>query len=219
MGSGEQWPSVGQQEREREREAPGRSPAAHSCMDCSAPKARQRGMRSAALLLFYNVHDVSALETGMASIDRVIAAAAHHWPLSLLLLGIVLALVLGRQTGGGRTATAYHILVKDEAHCNSLKAEIQEDQRRSAKIKAEGTQLDLGLEAFKAAAAQHSTCPSGKNAGGSLGTFGPGMMVPAFDKVCWSAPIGEVQGPVATQFGFHLILVTARTEPEKDKQA
>ena len=46
---------------------------------------------------------------------------------------------------------------------------------------------------------------------GFPGTFTPGQMVPAFDKVCWSAPIGVVQGPVQTQFGFHLILVTART--------
>ena len=41
------------------------------------------------------------------------------------------------------------------------------------------------------------------------------MMVPQFDKVMWTAPIGEVQGPIETQFGFHLVLVHERTEPEK----
>ena len=44
-------------------------------------------------------------------------------------------------------------------------------------------------------------------------------MVPAFDSVCWSAPVGEVQEPVKTQFGYHLILVTNRTgtdEHDKD---
>ena len=51
--------------------------------------------------------------------------------------------------------------------------------------------------------------------GGALGTFGPGQMVPAFDKVCWTAPVGEVQGPVDTQFGSHLILVTERDDGAK----
>ena len=43
-----------------------------------------------------------------------------------------------------------------------------------------------------------------------LGKFGRGRMVAEFDKVCWEAPLGEVQGPVKTQFGYHLILVMER---------
>ena len=41
-------------------------------------------------------------------------------------------------------------------------------------------------------------------------------MVPEFDAVCWLAPIGEVQGPIKTQFGYHLIWVLER-DPEDDK--
>jgi peptidyl-prolyl cis-trans isomerase C len=37
-------------------------------------------------------------------------------------------------------------------------------------------------------------------------------MVPEFDKVVFSAPVGVVQGPVKTQFGYHLLEVTERTE-------
>ena len=44
-------------------------------------------------------------------------------------------------------------------------------------------------------------------------------MVPEFDKVCWSAPIGELQGPIKTQFGYHLILVTKRDEAEDLKKS
>ena len=62
---------------------------------------------------------------------------------------------------------------------------------------------------FETLAKEHSSCRSGAR-GGDLGTFGPGQMVPAFDKVVWSAPIGEVQGPVQTDFGYHLILVNKR---------
>jgi peptidyl-prolyl cis-trans isomerase C len=36
-------------------------------------------------------------------------------------------------------------------------------------------------------------------------------MVPEFDKVVFSAPLNTVQGPVKTQFGYHLLEVTMRT--------
>ncbi|MEK9828900.1 MAG: peptidylprolyl isomerase, partial [Rhodospirillales bacterium] len=43
-------------------------------------------------------------------------------------------------------------------------------------------------------------------------SFGPGQMVPEFDRVVFSAAINEVQGPVKTQFGYHLLEVTSRTD-------
>lgn len=90
-------------------------------------------------------------------------------------------------------ASARHILVKTEEECNNLKNEI-----------ANGTE-------FGEVAAQHSLCPSGKQ-GGGLGEFGPGQMVKEFDAVVFSAPVGEVQGPVKTQFGYHLVEVTERKD-------
>jgi peptidyl-prolyl cis-trans isomerase C len=88
-------------------------------------------------------------------------------------------------------ATARHILVPTEAKCLELKARI-----------------DGGAD-FAALAQEHSTCPSGKG-GGDLGSFGPGQMVAEFDKVVFSAEVGVVQGPVKTQFGYHLLEVTSR---------
>jgi peptidyl-prolyl cis-trans isomerase D len=44
-----------------------------------------------------------------------------------------------------------------------------------------------------------------------LGTFARAQMVPAFDTAAFAAPIGTVTGPVATPYGYHLILVSART--------
>jgi len=89
-------------------------------------------------------------------------------------------------------ASARHILVDSEEKCIKLK-----------------TDIENGSD-FADVAKEHSSCPSGQK-GGSLGTFGPGQMVPEFDKVVFSAPIGEVQGPVQTQFGYHLIEVTLRS--------
>ncbi|WP_010605661.1 peptidylprolyl isomerase [Pseudoalteromonas maricaloris] len=90
-------------------------------------------------------------------------------------------------------ASARHILVDSEAQCMELKERI-----------AAG-------EDFAEIAKQYSNCPSGQD-GGALGEFGPGMMVPEFDKVVFAAPINQVQGPVQTQFGFHLLEVTSRSD-------
>lgn len=88
-------------------------------------------------------------------------------------------------------ASARHILVKSKEQCEELKSQIQ-----------------AGAD-FAEIARQYSKCPSGSQ-GGELGEFGPGQMVREFDEVVFSAPVNEVQGPVETQFGFHLVEVTSR---------
>lgn len=90
-------------------------------------------------------------------------------------------------------ASARHILVADQSQCEELK-----------------TQIEGGAD-FAEVAKQHSTCPSSSR-GGELGEFGPGQMVREFDQVVFSAPVGEVQGPVKTQFGYHLVEVTKRSD-------
>lgn len=90
-------------------------------------------------------------------------------------------------------AAASHILVETEARAQELKAEIE------------------GGADFAQLAQQNSSCPSAHQ-GGELGTFGRGQMVPEFDEVVFSAPVGVVQGPVQTQFGYHLVLVTERND-------
>ncbi len=97
----------------------------------------------------------------------------------------------------GETVNASHILVSEEAFATELLAKIQS-----------------GEISFEDAAKEHSTCPSGKE-GGSLGDFGRGQMVPEFDAACFSMEVGEVKGPVATQFGYHLIRLNGKSEPKK----
>ena len=62
-------------------------------------------------------------------------------------------------------------------------------------------------EKFEDLAKRFSKCPSGKK-GGDLGWFRPGDMVPEFDQAAFSAEKGKVVGPIKTQFGFHLLIVT-----------
>ena len=91
------------------------------------------------------------------------------------------------------TASARHILVDSETECEQLKQEIA-----------------AGAD-FAEMARQHSSCPSGKQ-GGELGEFGRGQMVREFDEVVFSGELNTVHGPVKTQFGYHLIEITSRTE-------
>lgn len=88
-------------------------------------------------------------------------------------------------------ATARHILVDSEAKCSELK-----------------TEIESGTE-FGDVAKANSTCPSSAE-GGDLGKFGPGQMVPEFDKAVFSGDVGVVYGPIQTQFGYHLLEVTGR---------
>lgn len=68
----------------------------------------------------------------------------------------------------------------------------------------------LDGEDFAEVAANESSDEGTAANGGDLGVFAKGRMVPAFDSAVWAAPIGRVTGPVATQFGVHLIEVTER---------
>ncbi|MCP4169806.1 MAG: peptidylprolyl isomerase [Fuerstiella sp.] len=91
------------------------------------------------------------------------------------------------------SAAARHILVPDEAKCLELK-----------------TQIEGGTD-FADVAKEHSECPSGAK-GGDLGTFSKGQMVPEFDQVVFNEDLNTVHGPVKTQFGYHLLEITARSE-------
>lgn len=90
-------------------------------------------------------------------------------------------------------AKARHILVESEETCKDLI-----------------NQIKNGSD-FAELAQQHSKCPSGRQ-GGDLGEFGPGQMVPEFDKVVFNEEVGQPHGPVKTNFGYHIVEITSRTE-------
>ena len=91
---------------------------------------------------------------------------------------------------------ARHVLVPDEARAAALLAELE------------------GGADFAAVARRESTCASASK-GGDLGEFKPGAMVAAFDAACFEGdpppPAGSLVGPVKTQFGYHVILITDRS--------
>lgn len=102
---------------------------------------------------------------------------------------------------------ARHILVKTSEERSEAEAE-----RESLQIKS---RLEAG-EDFAALAAELSEDPGSKTRGGDLGFFGRGRMLAPFENAAFGAEIGQVIGPVKTNFGFHLIEVQEKRE-ERDR--
>ncbi len=98
------------------------------------------------------------------------------------------------QFAGEPTVEASHILVDTEEKANEIKR-----------------QIESGAIKFEDAAKQYSSCPSAQS-GGSLGEFGRGQMVPEFDAACFDMEVGELRGPIRTQFGYHLIRLDAKKD-------
>lgn len=99
------------------------------------------------------------------------------------------------QLDGGEEYNASHILVETEEEATEIKAA-----------------LDGGGD-FAETAKEKSTGPSGPG-GGSLGWFGPGMMVPAFEAAVVEMQIGDLSDPVQTEFGWHIVkLNDKRSKP------
>lgn len=85
--------------------------------------------------------------------------------------------------------SASHILVDTVEEAEAIKAE-----------------LAGGADFAEVAKAKSTDTGSGAN-GGDLGWFGLGVMVQPFEDAVVAAKVGEVTGPVQSDFGFHLILV------------
>lgn len=95
----------------------------------------------------------------------------------------------------GTEYNASHILVETE----------EEAQAVAEKVR--------GGADFATAARENSTGPSGPN-GGSLGWFGPGMMVEPFQEAVEALEPGEISDPVQTQFGWHVIKLNETRDAE-----
>lgn len=93
--------------------------------------------------------------------------------------------------------TARHILVPTLPEAMKIEADLKSGQK------------------FADLAKQYSTDPGSKDKGGELGTFRRGQMVPAFDKVAFSEPVGAISAPVKSPFGYHIIQVEARIPGQK----
>jgi parvulin-like peptidyl-prolyl isomerase len=104
---------------------------------------------------------------------------------------------------------ASHILVKLPPNASPTEKQKLQAQLENLRLMVKNNQLT-----FDEAARKYSDCPS-KKEGGDLGFFTyKFMVVEPFSRAAFSTQVGDITGVVATEFGMHLIKVTARTNPE-----
>ena len=95
---------------------------------------------------------------------------------------------------------ASHILI-------SVAESASSDEKDAAKKIAIEVLAKLNAKegSFAELAKQFSNDPGSAENGGDLGFFEKGLMVESFDEAVFSASVGEIQGPIETQYGFHII--------------
>ena len=73
------------------------------------------------------------------------------------------------------------------------------------------------IDVFAAAAKKYSRDEETAARGGLLGILVPQGYcgVKEIDAACFEAPLGEVTGPIESEYGYHLLLVTERTNCPK----
>lgn len=92
----------------------------------------------------------------------------------------------------------------------SVAPDADEQAVQGVRAAAAGVLEDLvaGAE-FAELAKQHSADPGSSGAGGDLGWVERGTMVGPFEEAAFALGQGEISDPVRTDFGFHIIQVTA----------
>jgi peptidyl-prolyl cis-trans isomerase D len=102
---------------------------------------------------------------------------------------------------------AAHILIKADPEKGP-----EADAAAKQKADALAARAQKG-EDFAKLANENTEDPSGKGSGGQLPPFGRGQMVPEFEQAAFDMKPGEIRGPIKTQFGYHIIKLTAKAPP------
>ena len=113
-------------------------------------------------------------------------------------------------TGGIQLLHLVKVLPSNEKYVRAshiLISQMGDDQANLAEANRIYQELKNGAD-FSEMAEKYSKDPGSAKNGGDLGWFGKGMMVKEFEAVCLTAKVGEVQKPIKTSFGYHIILVT-----------
>jgi peptidyl-prolyl cis-trans isomerase D len=101
---------------------------------------------------------------------------------------------------------ASHILI-------TVKPDASDADKAAAKQKAEAllAEVKASPDKFAAIAKASSQDPGSAPQGGDLGTFARGSMVKPFEDAVFAGKVGDIVGPVQTDFGYHVIRITGIT--------
>jgi peptidyl-prolyl cis-trans isomerase D len=105
--------------------------------------------------------------------------------------------------GSPEERRASHILI-------AVKPGASDAEKKAAKEKADriAAEVRKNPKSFAEVAKKESQDPGSAAKGGDLGFFGRGAMVKPFEEAAFAAKKGEIVGPVASDFGYHVIEVT-----------
>lgn len=119
--------------------------------------------------------------------------------------------------------TAAHILISARANTiqkqieqekglkgETLTAAVREEMKRRRELAEELRQKAVKGTDFSALARQWSEDPGTRERGGDLGSFPRNSHSPAFDEAAFALKPGGISPVVQTEFGFHVIRVSAR---------
>lgn len=107
-------------------------------------------------------------------------------------------------TNEERQASHILIAVKPDASAAAKAAAKQKADEILAKARAKP-------DSFAELAKTYSQDPGSSSQGGDLGSFARGSMVKPFEDAVFAANVGDIVGPVQTDFGYHVIKVTGVT--------
>ena len=136
------------------------------------------------ILAEYLVLDLETVAAGIAVTDQAVADFYE---------------ANAAQFGQPEQRSASHILIAADPN----------DAAARAQAKARATELYGTLSKsparFAELARAESQDPGSAEQGGSLGSFGRGMMVKPFEDAVFSMKPNEIRGPIETDFGYHII--------------
>ncbi|WOD29389.1 peptidylprolyl isomerase [Alloalcanivorax xenomutans] len=121
----------------------------------------------------------------------------------------ILKMIERRGGGGEHVVTQYrvrHVLVQSDA--------LTTDNQARAEAQRLHQQVVSGSVSLADVAREHSDDPGSRNQGGELGWVTPGQMVPEFEQMMKSTPVGQVSPVFQTQFGYHFLLVEEQREAD-----
>lgn len=121
--------------------------------------------------------------------------------------GFHIVMVLDKRGGAQlvEQAKVRHILVRASETLSEAQAE--------QKIRELYRELQQGAD-FAELAREYSDDPVSGSDGGNLGWVSRGQMVPAFEQAMLAADIGELKGPIRSQFGWHILQVEDRRQKD-----
>lgn len=101
----------------------------------------------------------------------------------------------------GKEVHARHLLVcfRGAKLCDN------DTSKDDARRKVDELRMQATPDNFEQLIKDNSTEPRASQTGGDLGWFGPGAYVKPFEDTAFAQQVGMIEGPIETQFGFHLI--------------